>query len=703
MKRAFLVFSLTVAATLSVPADTLTQWNFNSNPPDPTNNPTTGTLEPSVGTGTATLVGGATSTFAGGSTVDPAAVDDSGWNTATYPAQGTGNKTRGVQFRASTLGFESIVVTWEQQNSATSSRYTRFQHSVDGSNFVDGAVIVASTAGQYGSQSVNLNSIPALNDNPNFAFRILAEFESTATGAGTVGYVATTGTSAYATGGTIRYDYVTISGVPATGNNFPTISAITNRTIRANEALLDVPFTVGDVETPADQLLLSGTSSNQGLVPDAAITFGGAGADRTVSITPTFFQSGTAIITLTVTDDGGKMNSTSFTLTVLPDNTAPTLTASFTNYHALVNTALPAIPFTIGDLETTPDGLDVSATSSNPTLIPEAGLELGGAGASRTITVIPAAGQTGNAVVTITVDDLQLRVSRSFHVMVLPSANLLLCEPFDYPDGPVTTNSAGLWSNHSGTFGQANVAAGVLQVTDGESEDINARLIGSPYSTNSGAVLYASMKVTFTALPGEEYFAHYREVGGSFRARIFGTVSNVTAGAFRLGIANTLPASGGTLLERDLSLNTTYLVVSRYHVGSGVSTLWLNPSSESDPGVTATDPVDPDPIGSFAFRQSNANGGIGDLTVDDLKIGLSFVDVVPGAFEARLTITRTAIGVQVSWPAAATDAGYAIQSSTTLGPSADWQPPGPAPVREGSRDVLTLNGPLGNAFFRLRQ
>ena len=203
-----------------------------------------------MGTGIASLVGGAAATFAVGSTVDPAAVDDSGWNTASYPGQGTGNKSRGVQFKVSTLGFESIIVTWEQQNSATSSRYGRFQYSIDGTTFVDGPVIIAGTAGQYGSQSVNLNSVPALNNNSNFAFRIVAEFEDTATGSGTAGYVATSG-GTYGTTGTVRFDFMTISGSPATGNNFPTISPVGNRTIRVNETLADVPFTVGDTETPA--------------------------------------------------------------------------------------------------------------------------------------------------------------------------------------------------------------------------------------------------------------------------------------------------------------------------------------------------------------------------------------------------------------------------------------------------------------------
>jgi hypothetical protein len=599
------------------------------------------------------------------------------------------------------VGFESIMVTWEQQNSGTSSRYTRFQYSVDGTTFVDGPVITAGTVGQYGSQAVNLNSIPALNDNPNFAFRIVAEFEDTATGSGAAAYAAT-GTGAYAPGGTIRYDLMTISGVPATGNNFPTISPIANQTIRENGDLT-VPFTVGDVETPAEDLLVTGTSSNQQLVLDAAITFGGSGANRTVNVMPSFFQSGTAVITVTVTDGGGKINTTSFTLTVLPDNTAPSLSASFTNYHALASTVLAPISFTVSDLESDPADLEVTASSSNPTVIPEDGLLLSGTGATRALTITPAAGQSGNAVITVTVSDLILSASRSFNVMVVPSAGVVLLEDFGYADGPVTTNSGALWNNHSGIFGEANVAGGVLQLSGDEFEDINARLIGSPYAIDSGTVLYSSMKVTFTDLPGAEYFAHYREVGGSFRARIFGTVSNVTEGSFRMGIANTLPATSGTVVDQDLSLNTTYLVVSRYNVGTGVSTLWLDPSSESDASVTATDAADPDPIASFAFRQSNATGGIGDITVDDLRIGLSFLDVVPGAFEARLRIARTASGVEVSWPAAATDGGFAIQTSTTLGPSADWQTPGVAPVRAGDRDVLSISGPTGNAFFRLRK
>jgi hypothetical protein len=702
MKKIILSLFLLTAVNLSASAETLAQWNFNSDPPDASTS--TGTNAPSTGPGTASLIGGATATFNPGSTADAASTDNTGWTTSDYPGQGSTNKARGVQFSVSTLGFESIVITWEQRNTATSSKYTRVQYSIDGATFIDGPVITAFNDTQFHAQTASLATIAGVNDNPNFVFRIVAEFENTAIGSGTAGYAAAGGGTYSGGGGTIRYDLVTISGVPATGNNFPTISPITNRTIRENEALADVPFTVGDTETPADELLVSGLSSNQGLVANADITFGGSGINRTVTVAPTFFQSGTTTITLTVTDGGGKANMTSFVLTVLPVNTTPTLAASFTNYHTLVNVALLPIPFTIGDLETPANALEVTASSSNPTIIPESNVIFGGTGTNRTVTITPAANQTGNSVITITVSDLLLSASRSFNVMVVPSAGVVLFEPFDYPDGSLTTNSGGLWNTHSGTIaGQTKVAGGVLRLLSAQTEDVNARLIGSPYPTNHGTILYASFNASFSSLPNDraDYFAHFRETGGAFHARVFVSTTNSPAGTFRLGIGNTATTvTNAVTVERDLSTGASYLVVIRYNVDSGTSTLWVDPDSESAAGVSATDSPDPAAIATFAFRQST---GIGSLTIDNLKIGLAFSDVVPGTFESRLSIVQTASGVEVSWPAAATDDGYAIQTSTTLGLSADWRSPGGAPVRNGDRDVLAIASPAGNAFFRLRK
>ena len=64
---------------------------------------------------------------------------------------------------------------------------------------------------------------------------------------------------------------------------------------------------MGDVETAAADLTVTGSSSNTALVPNANIVFGGSGANRTVTVTPAANQFGTATITVTVTDaDSGR-------------------------------------------------------------------------------------------------------------------------------------------------------------------------------------------------------------------------------------------------------------------------------------------------------------------------------------------------------------------------------------------------------------
>ena len=98
-------------------------------------------------------------------------------------------------------------------------------------------------------------------------------------------------------------------------NTAPTISGIANRTITAGSSTGPLAFTVGDAQTPAGSLALSGSSSQTTLVPNANIVFGGSGSSRTVTVTPASGQTGTATITLTVSD-GSLSTITSFTLTV---------------------------------------------------------------------------------------------------------------------------------------------------------------------------------------------------------------------------------------------------------------------------------------------------------------------------------------------------------------------------------------------------
>src|SRR5262249_58852040 len=105
-----------------------------------------------------------------------------------------------------------------------------------------------------------------------------------------------------------------------------------------------------------------GASSNQTLVPDASIAFGGSGASRTVTVTPAGGQTGAATITVTVSD-GTLSTSTGFLLTVNASNTPPTISA-IANQSTIGGTAPAPIPFPISEAETPAASLTLAGTPS---------------------------------------------------------------------------------------------------------------------------------------------------------------------------------------------------------------------------------------------------------------------------------------------------------------------------------------------------
>jgi hypothetical protein len=85
-----------------------------------------------------------------------------------------------------------------------------------------------------------------------------------------------------------------------------------------------IPFTVDDAETAKGFLVVTAQSSNPALIPVGNIFFGGSAGNRTVFITPALDQTGTATITITVTDAGGLTDSTTLQVTVVePSPAAP--------------------------------------------------------------------------------------------------------------------------------------------------------------------------------------------------------------------------------------------------------------------------------------------------------------------------------------------------------------------------------------------
>jgi hypothetical protein len=211
MTRAFVAlgaFAVTLGLTQAQPVQ-LAFWDFNDND---------AIVDGGVNGGTLSLVGGVTNpagTFAG-SPLDSGS-PNRGYQTTNYPAQGTGNLTAGIVFNTPTTGHMNITVQFDVRWSNTASKYLRFQYTTDGTTWINGPQLVAGGGDQWYSQGpgagsrflVDFTGNTAVDNNPNFAFRILAEFapdENNYHGA------RDGNADGYRTGGTVRYDLVEVRG-----------------------------------------------------------------------------------------------------------------------------------------------------------------------------------------------------------------------------------------------------------------------------------------------------------------------------------------------------------------------------------------------------------------------------------------------------------------------------------------------------------
>ncbi|GEM_PF-891778 len=99
-------------------------------------------------------------------------------------------------------------------------------------------------------------------------------------------------------------------------NTPPVISSVADVTVQQGTSAGPFEFTVGDWETPPDQLIVLAQSSNETLVPNVSLVLGGNGANRNVSLIPEPNQTGAATIFLTVIDADGLSTTTQFDVTV---------------------------------------------------------------------------------------------------------------------------------------------------------------------------------------------------------------------------------------------------------------------------------------------------------------------------------------------------------------------------------------------------
>jgi type VI protein secretion system component Hcp len=159
-------------------------------------------------------------------------------------------------------------------------------------------------------------------------------------------------------------------------------------------------YTHADDYSDLETLTRIASSSDPALVAASGLVFSGTGAGRLLTVTPVANASGTATITVTLRDTAGLTTSSSFALTVNAVNDAPVV-APVATQTTTVGTP-HAVTVSLSDVDTTTP-LTLSATSDNATVLPAGGIAFSGTGASRTLTLTPAA--AGSAIVTLTAND----------------------------------------------------------------------------------------------------------------------------------------------------------------------------------------------------------------------------------------------------------------------------------------------------------
>lgn len=204
----------------------------------------------------------------------------------------------------------------------------------------------------------------------------------------------------------------------APANTPPTISGLVNQTVAEDTTLGPLAFTVGDAETAAGALQVFVSSSNTVLFPSGRMTLAGSGSARTITLNPAAERSGTALITLIVSD-GAATAQTSFLVTVTPVDDPPTITGPGDKTIESGRTLGP-LAVSLNDIDTTLSNLTLTATSSDPVMLPASAFVFGGSGGARTVSITPVAGLTGNATVTLTVSDGTSTASAIFTLTVIP-------------------------------------------------------------------------------------------------------------------------------------------------------------------------------------------------------------------------------------------------------------------------------------------
>ncbi len=165
------------------------------------------------------------------------------------------------------------------------------------------------------------------------------------------------------------------------------------------------------------------TSENPALIPDTSFAFGGLGFNRTLSLYPAPGASGTTSVTVTAETPNNTSAAQTFSVFV---GEPPVISGLSGPFYVLVSNTSGPLHFTL----TGTSPITLSATSDVPAILPVSGIQFGGSGTNRTLTLTPIPNRLGTAIATVTATDANgLQSSVGFDVQVVPHTSSSALDP----------------------------------------------------------------------------------------------------------------------------------------------------------------------------------------------------------------------------------------------------------------------------------
>lgn len=290
-------------------------------------------------------------------------------------------------------------------------------------------------------------------------------------------------------------------------NQAPTLNALANVVINENAGPQTVNLSgiSSGASNEVQTLTVTASSSNPGLIPSPTVNYTSPGGAGTISFAPVLYGFGTATITVQVNDGGASNNvvSRSFTVTVNPVNQAPTLN-TLANVTINENAGSQTVNLTgistgaSNEVQT----LTVTASSSNPGLIPNPTVNYTSPNATGSIAFTPVSFASGSATIAVQVNDgggSNNVVTRTFNVTVnsvnqAPTLNALANVTINENAGLQTVNLSG--------------------ISSGASNEVQT-LVVTATSSNPGLIPNPAVSYTSPSATGAISFTPVSNAGGS--------------------------------------------------------------------------------------------------------------------------------------------------------------------------------------------